>query len=158
MGFQQSISTSLEAWLIPDHLATKAVQYRFLLSQWVTPMVNNCMPEQCLTSLWFGDARLCPPADHQDKGQTKPPTLFSPHATTHPPVPQQLWNKCKNTSFARKLVGRRTRREQKYDQIAYSFEPTLLLAHLLLLWAAAIKSFCKQFLFKLRSWRHHNWS
>lgn len=87
MGFQQSISTSLEAWLIPDHLATKAVQYRFLLSQWVTPMVNDCMPEQCLTSLWFGDARLCPPADHQDKGQTKPPTLFSPHATTHPPVP-----------------------------------------------------------------------
>lgn len=67
------------------------------------------------------------------KGQPKTPTpslLMELQALL---FPQQLWCKHKITSFAQKLVGRRTRKEQKYDQITYSFEATLLLAHLPLL-------------------------
>lgn len=81
-GFQWSISTSLEAWLILDHLTSEAVQHRFLLSQWVTPVVNDCMQEQCLTSPWGLQAlpSCRPPA--QRPTQTTNPLLSSRNNTS----------------------------------------------------------------------------
>lgn len=73
-GIQQSISTSLKACLILDHLITEATQVTFFLLWWITPCMIAWEHPACQSSIspTFRDPSLYPPA-----GQPKRLTLFS---------------------------------------------------------------------------------